>query len=77
MIYLEDSHLGLTYPAHSTMPIYTLRLHPKLTYAFNAQTLTDDSYEISEDSVPSDISESELLEMLTECFAIAMVKKGK
>jgi hypothetical protein len=57
------------------MPIYTLKLHPRLTYAFNANALSEQHQ--SDDSVPSDISESELVGMLTECFAIAMAKRGK
>ena len=55
---------------HSSLPIYTMRLHPQCTYAFNANDLES---ELSDD-LPSDISESELLDMLTECMAVKLLQ---
>lgn len=64
--------------------IQTLRFHPECTYNIvtEDQTLSEplvsaeESEEESndEDRVPSDISESDLLEMLTECMAVKLLK---
>ncbi len=58
---------------HSSLPIYTMRLHPKCTYSFNANDLESEH----SNDLPSDISESELLDMLTECMAIKLLKDKK
>ena len=69
IVIFTNDNMGLTMEAHSSLPIYTLRLHLQCTYGFNAKTLESEKEEL-----PSDISETELLDMLTECMAIKLLK---
>ena len=70
MIYTED--FALVYKTHSDLSICVLRYHPKCTYDFCAQNVKSENEEDSE--LPSDLSENELLDMITECMAIKLLK---
>ena len=55
--------------------IQTLRFHPECTYHFGSATpIEEEEEEELSDSLPSDVSEQELLDLLTECMAIKLLK---
>ena len=60
----------ITNNSHSDLPIVVLKAQEKYTYGLNAEELS-----LEEDSeIPSDISETDLVNMLTECMAIIILK---
>lgn len=60
----------ITYQSHAELPITVLRSQLKYTYQFNGEELNLDE----ESEIPSDISEGDLVNMLTECMAIIILK---
>ncbi len=70
----------MTFKQFSEVSINILRLLPECKYGFDAANLDQDedcpSQVKNEETLPSDISESELLDMLTECMAIQLLKNN-
>ena len=60
----------ITYQSHAELPITVLRSQTKYTYQFNGEELNLEE----ESEIPSDISEDDLVNMLTECMAIIILK---
>lgn len=69
-IVLHSDEGLITYQSHADLPIDVLRSQLKYTYQFDGEDLNLDE----ESEIPSDISESELVNMLTECMAIIILK---
>lgn len=60
----------MTYKTHADIPISLMRMQQKYTYDFNANEV-----QLEESSeIPSDISENDLVDMLTECMAIILLQ---
>ena len=70
----------MTFKQFSEISINILRLLPECKYGFDAASLDQDddcqSQAKGEETLPSDISESDLLDMLTECMAIQLLKNN-